>query len=78
MNKIHKIKLHTRYYDYVAKRIKNAEVRYNDKNYFTGDWLVLREWDGKEYTGRYEVRQAMGVFSLDGIGFEGWVLICMK
>lgn len=78
MPKTHKIKLLSQYYDYVERRIKNAEVRFNDRNYLVDDWIVLQEWTGKEYTGNEIVRQIEGVFPLDGLGFSGWVLICMK
>ena len=78
MSRKHTIKLHTRYYNYVEAGIKNAEVRYNDRGYLTGDILELREWDGTKYTGRSVMRRAMGVFALDSIGFENWVLISME
>lgn len=74
----HYVKLNTAYYEYVKKRIKTAEVRFNDRNYKKHDWLVLREWTGEEYTGNAIVRRITGVFPLDGIGLEGWVLICME
>ena len=74
----HHVKLNVAYYEYVAKGIKNAEVRFNDRDYKTNDWLVLEEWTGTEYTGHYIVRQIGGVFPLDGIGLNGWVLLCMK
>lgn len=76
--KTHHVKLNTAYFDYAEKRIKNAEVRFNDRGYETNDWLVLEEWTGKEYTGRAIVRQITSVFPLDGIGLEGWVLLCMN
>lgn len=78
MQAIHKIKILPQYYDYVEKRIKNAEVRLNDRNYLTGDVLVLKEWSEGKYTGRYCVRQIQGVFPLDAIGFNNWVLLCFK
>lgn len=78
MSKTHHVKLHTRYVECVESRLKTAEVRYNDRDYLTGDWLVLEEWDGKEYTGRAIVRQAKLVCPLDDIGLIGWVLICME
>ena len=76
--KTHHVKLNTAYYDYVEMRIKNAEVRFNDRDYKTNDWLVLEEWTGTEYTGNTIVRQIVGVFPLDGIGLNGWVLLCLK
>ena len=74
----HQIKLNTAYYDCVERRIKNAEVRFNDRDYQPNDWLVLKEWTGTEYTGRIAVRKIIGVFPLDGIGLKGWVLLCMN
>lgn len=76
--KTHHVKLNTAYYEYVEKRIKNAEVRFYDRDYRTGDWLVLEEWTGKEYTGDAIVRQIIGVFPLDRIGLDDWVLLCLK
>lgn len=77
MAKTHMVKILPQYFDYVEKRIKNAEVRLNDRNYLTWDWLVLEEWSEGEYTGRYCVRQIRSVFPLDSIGFKGWVLLCL-
>lgn len=71
--KTHFLKLSTIYFDDVEKRRKNFEVRYNDRGFFVGDWLVLREWDGKEYTGRECVRQINYICCLDSIGFKDWV-----
>ena len=76
--KTHHVKLNTAYYEYVEKRIKNAEVRFYDRDYRTGDWLVLEEWTGKEYTGNAIVRQIIGVFPLDRIGLDDWVLLCLN
>lgn len=50
--KTHFLKLSTRFFDDVEKRRKNFEIRWNDRGFIVGDWLVLREWDGEEYTGR--------------------------
>ena len=63
----------TEYYDAVELRYKNFEVRYNDRNYRIGDWLVLCEWDGQRYTGHEIVRRITYICSLDAIGLTGWV-----
>lgn len=39
------------YFRYVRRREKTFELRKDDEGYQVGDILVLREWDGKEYTG---------------------------
>ena len=71
--KVHNVKLMEKYFDRVEKRMKNFEVRYNDRNYNSGDWLVLEEWNGEEYTGRWCVRQIKYVVDLGEIGLNGWV-----
>lgn len=77
MVKIHKIKLLSHYWDDVRKFKKNAEVRYNDREYKVGDELILCEWNGQEFTGKSLKRCIGSVYPLDSIGLEGWVLICM-
>lgn len=71
--KTHYIKLASQYYDAVERRLKTFEVRVNDRDYRLHDWLVLREWDGKCYTGRECVRQISYMCELDSIGWKGWV-----
>lgn len=73
MIKTIRIKLLSEYYDAVERRIKNFEVQYNDRDYRVGDWLVLCEWDGHEYTGYEIVRRITYICNLDGIGLKGWV-----
>lgn len=73
MTKTIRIKLLSKYYDAVESRAKNFEVRFNDRDYRVGDWLVLREWDGSEFTGYEIVRRITYVCSLDEIGLIGWV-----
>ena len=76
--KTHHLKISEKYFDAVERRIKNAEVRYNDRDYNVGDWLVLNEWDGIEYTKRWVVRQITYIVKLDEIGLKNWVLLCMN
>lgn len=71
--KVIRIKLMTEYYDVVELRYKNFEIRYNDRDYRIGDWLVLCEWDGRRYTGHEIVRRIVYICKLDAIGFAGWV-----
>lgn len=77
MVKVHEIKTLTPYYEAVGEGIKTAEVRRNDRKYERGDWLILEEWTGTEYTGRSLVRRITAVYELDAMGLEGYVLICM-
>lgn len=54
IHKLHSIKIHPMYYMHIEKGIKTFEVRKNDRNYQTGDYLLLREYNNEEniYTGR--------------------------
>lgn len=74
----HKIKIMPQYFEAVQSKIKTAEVRYCDRAYKKDDWLVMEEWTGEEYTGRFVVRRITAVYKLDAMGLDGYVLICMK
>lgn len=76
--KIHYLKLSYQYFDAVQRREKNFEIRYNDRNYCEGDWLVLREWDGDWYTGYEIARRIVHVYKLDDIGLENWVAMSIE
>lgn len=46
------LKILPKFFEEVANRNKRAELRLNDRDFKVGDIYALREWDGKEYTGR--------------------------
>ena len=50
--KVHELKILSEYYDAVQCGDKRFEIRKNDRDYHTGDILRLKEWDGKQYTGK--------------------------
>lgn len=51
---IHKLKTWIPLFSAVENNLKTFEVRYNDRNYQVGDYLILQEYDfyRKNYTGR--------------------------
>lgn len=71
--KKHELKLHTKYFNDVKYGIKKFEVRINDRGFELGDVLILREWDGEEYTGWEVVKIVTYIIDLKEIGLEGWV-----
>lgn len=75
MVKTHSVKLNVKYYDLVESRTKNFEVRLNDRNYRVGDWLVMHEWTGQEYTGRWLTRGIQYILPLDEFGLKDWVVM---
>ena len=48
----HDLKILPKWFEDIKFGLKNFEIRKNDRDYKFGDILVLKEWDGKHYTGR--------------------------
>lgn len=46
----HELKIMPEFYEAVAWSNKSFEIRKDDRGYKCGDTLLLREWDGEEYT----------------------------
>lgn len=82
VKKHHELKILPEYFQEVLEGIKTFEYRLNDRDYKQGDYVILREWDGKRsvegtYTGR-EIKALIGyvlpvntsycVFSLMKVG----------
>lgn len=73
----HHLKTETAYYQLAEQRVKNFEVRINDRNYQTGDMVYLTEVvhghpTGRESQGR-EIKYVLHDFATDGIK-PGWVV----
>lgn len=47
---IHELKIESKYFNDILKGIKKFEIRKNDRNYQVGDYLILKEWNGSNYT----------------------------
>lgn len=45
-------KIRPEYFEAVKAKVKNFEIRKDEDNIKVGDFLVLKEWDGVNYTGR--------------------------
>lgn len=52
MRKIAEKKILPKYFDAVIYDRKKFEIRKDEDDLQVGDTVVLREWDGKRYTGR--------------------------
>ena len=56
MRKIVEKKILPKYFDAVICDQKKFEIRKDEDDLQVGDTVVLREWDGKRYTGRESSR----------------------
>ena len=78
MPKIHDLKILPAYFDDVAKGRKTFELRFDDRSYFEGDLLLLREWENGAYTGRRVVVKVTYILKgFDGLK-DGWVILSIK
>lgn len=50
--RVHELKCEPPFWWLVSTGRKNFEVRRDDRDFKVGDRLVLREWNGEDYTGR--------------------------
>lgn len=69
----HELKIDPEFYGPVELGLKTAELRLNDRDFKSGDWLILREYDSG-YTGRQVTRKVMHVADVSFIA-EGYVLM---
>ena len=48
----HELKILPKYFEAVVAGVKRFELRKNDRNFKVGEQIILREWDGEQFTGR--------------------------
>lgn len=51
--RMHNLKIKPQYFKDVVAEIKKFEVRFNDRHFKVGDFIVLEEFDSRGYTGKY-------------------------
>ena len=75
MSKIHYVKIAPQYFLEVQSGNKKFEVRYNDRDYRVGDFLLLCEFYNGRYTGKREVRKI--TYILDDVNYckQGFVIM---
>lgn len=75
----HELKILPLFFDAVARGEKTFELRKNDRGFRVGDRLVLKEWNGKDYTGN-EVTRVVNYILYDwGHGLQdGWCIMNLK
>lgn len=72
----HDLKIRPEFFAPVRQGVKTAEIRLNDRDYMTGDLLILNEFNGEQYTGKIVIRQVTHVADIREIK-SGYVLLSM-
>lgn len=67
---IHELKTLPEFYQSHVERKKMFEARFDDRNFEVGDYLLLKEWDGKKYTGRENTCEITYILRADGSFFS--------
>lgn len=79
----HAVKIEPRFYRMAINGLKPYEIRFNDRDYRVGDYLVLNEWDAekKEYTNKTALFEIVSVLNSedfpDGIN-PGYVVLGLR
>lgn len=75
---IHSLKILPEYFTQVCSRAKSAEFRKNDREFKAGDFLHLKEWNEKEFTGRECVAKITHVSTLEAYIKENYVMLSIQ
>lgn len=77
---IHELKIMPKYFNAVVSGKKTFEVRINDRNYKTGDYLALNEYDVTDsvYTGRSCIVYVDYVLNDESYCKSGYVVMSIK
>lgn len=75
---LHHIKILSEHFYPVQEGLKKAEVRYNDRGFKVGDYLLLREYSTESgYSGRVITKRIGHIACLDAMA-DGYVLLSFK
>ncbi|EBF8098775.1 DUF3850 domain-containing protein [Salmonella enterica subsp. enterica] len=72
----HNLKIAPEYFAAVVAGVKHAEMRFNDRNYQTGDVLNLCEWDDGTFTGAFVSADVTHVCELPSV--PGYALLSFE
>ena len=76
--KRHDLKIMPEYFEAIMKGEKNFEVRFNDRNFAKGDIWLLREHDGREFTGRTITAEVTYILDNPAYCKEGYIIMAIK
>ena len=75
---IHELKILPEYFEAVAGGAKSFELRKDDRGFTVGDEIILKEWNGTEYTGRSVKNQISYILkNYTGLA-EGYAILSLR
>ena len=75
---IHELKILPEYFEAVAGGAKSFELRKDDRGFTAGDEIILKEWNGTEYTGRSVKKQISYILkNYTGLA-EGYAILSLR
>lgn len=77
MTTLHDVKVEPRWFDRIQQNEKFAEVRYDDRDYQTGDRIRFRRNDGQQYWSFVERKITHVLRCVDGIE-DGYVVLSLS
>lgn len=77
--KVHNLKIKPCYFNDVIRGIKTFEVRYNDRDFKKGDYIILEEFNNHGYyTGRFITAEIIYILKDDEYLKENYVVLGIK
>jgi len=76
MNQVHELKILNEYFEGVNEGLKTFEIRKNDRNFQVGDFLLLKEYTGEQFTGREILQQVTYMTNYEQK--EGYVVMSIQ
>ena len=78
--KTHELKTWSEYFEDVFMGRKTFEVRFNDRDFQLGDYVILREYNNEkqEYTGRMMARRVLYILQGGAFGIaKGYIVMAI-
>lgn len=74
----HELKTLREYFRAIKNRTKKAELRKTDRDFMIGDFMLLKEWVGEQFTGDWVLARITHI--LDGSHYvhEGYALLSFE
>ena len=74
---IHRLKTLPQFYQPIIEERKLFEIRNNDRDFKVGDNVILNEWNGINYTGRFCIGVIKDIFDISFL-LPGYVAFTFK